>query len=393
MAVSGRLRRLRRGIVAGQSGEIPDSQKDPAHRPLRDRLRYAHAMISALTRDRVRELDRWLAERPSKGRWLVVTHDNPDPDALAAALLLSKLLRQAYREKVTTAYGGLIGRAENQEMVRVLKVPLSRLRSLNFKNYGHVAMVDCQPGTGNSSVPEDLPVDLVFDHHPLRKKTTKVGFADIRIDYGATASIVAEYVLAKGLELTRREATALVYALRTETLDFSRETLGPDRELYHHFQPRADNRALGRIQYPRLSVDYFATLSLALRNLETVGTLIVSHLGPVAQPDIVPEIADLLLRMDGKTWSLCTGVHDGRVYSSLRTTNQRAHAGALMRRLLGRRGRGGGHGVLAGGWVPVAPKQDWQAVEAQLAVRLARLLRKDPEKLTRLELLPTKPHI
>lgn len=346
-------------------------------------------MISALTRERLSELETWLSERPKKGRWLIVTHDNPDPDALAAALLLGKLLRTGYREKVTLAHGGLIGRAENQEMVKVLNIPLSRLRSLNPKNYQHLAMVDCQPGTGNSSVPPSLPVDLVFDHHPLRKQTSSVPFADVRVGYGATASIVAEYVLAKSIELTKREATAVVYALRTETLDFSRESLGQDRDLYHYFHARADNRALGRIQYPRLSVDYFATLSLALRNLETVDSLIVSHLGPVSQPDIVPEIADLLLRMEGKTWALSTGVHEDRVYASLRTTNSRAHAGSLMRRLLGRRGRGGGHGVLAGGWVPIPAKGEWQEAEAELAVRLARLLRKDPEKLARLDLLPT----
>src|SRR5262249_42335327 len=122
--------------------------------------------------------------------------------------------------------------------------------------------------------------------------------------------------------------------------------------------------------------------------LETVDTLIVTHLGNVEQPDIVPEIADLLLRLEGKTWSLATGRYGDRVYLSIRTTNPRADAGTLMRRLLGRRGKGGGHGRTAGGWIDVAkvPEGDRMAGQRDVALRLARELKKDPAKIAPLAL-------
>src|SRR6185295_2182628 len=143
---------------------------------------------------------------------------------------------------------------------------------------------------------------------------------------------------------------------------------------------------------PRLPVAYFSNLHDALESLESVDSLILSHLGPIEQPDIVPEIADLLLRMEGKTWALATGYFDGRLYLSIRTTNTRADAGSLMRRLIGRRGKGGGHGMIAGGWIDagkVTDPAERREMQKRLGIRLARELKKNPEKIARIELRET----
>ncbi len=100
----------------------------------------------------------------------------------------------------------------------------------------------------------------------------------------------------------------------------------------------------------------------------------------------MPEIADLLLRLEGKTWSLCTGRFDDRIYLSVRTTNPRADAGNIMRKLVGSKGRGGGHGMTAGGWVSVGARVDPAIQQRRLAERLAGYLRKDPDKLAPLPL-------
>jgi len=215
-----------------------------------------------------------------------------------------------------------------------------------------------------------------------------VPFSDIRPGYGATATILAEYLEVSGLPLPRSLATAVVYAIRYETQEFGREYSKADKAVYDRLLPETDRRALARIQNARLPLSYFVNLHEALENLETVDTLVISHLGRVEQPDIVPEIADLLLRMEGKTWSLCTGRFEDRIYLSIRTTNQRADAGGLIRRLIGRRGKGGGHGMIAGGWMPMdrAPGGDPVALQRVLGRRLARLLRKKPDKISRVVL-------
>jgi nanoRNase/pAp phosphatase (c-di-AMP/oligoRNAs hydrolase) len=344
-------------------------------------------MISEVTRDCFARL----AERvraDSSGRWLVLTHDNPDPDALASAQILALLLARAFKRKVTVAYGGIIGRAENQEMMRTLKLDFRHVRNLSFKNYAHFALVDTQPRTGNNQLPRGIVPDVVIDHHPLRKPTEAAPYHDVRPTYGATATILAEYLVASGLRSTHALATALVYAIRTETQDFAREYAGHDKEVYDLFFPQANHRLLARIQTPRLPLSYFGNLHEALESLESVDTLIVTHLGIVEQPDIIPEIADLLLRLEGKTWSLATGLFGDRIYLSIRTTNPRADAGTLMRRLLARRGKGGGHGRTAGGWIDAAkiPPAERRAVQREVAARLARELRKDPGKMVRVGL-------
>ena len=340
-------------------------------------------MITDLTRQKLAELAAYVEQGTSTGRWLVLMHDNPDPDSIAAAAGLSKLLRKVFKRRVTTAYGGIIGRAENQQMVSVLGIRLSHLRHLNWKHYRHFALVDTQPRTGNNQLPDEVTPDLVFDHHPPRRATQQSPFVDIRPEYGATATILAEYLMAAEVPISKRNATALVYAIRTETQDFGRQYARADKEVYDGLHSSADLRALAKIQSPPLPETYYRTLHEALEHVESVETLVVSHVGQVAQPDIVPEIADLLLRLKGKTWSFATGFFEDRLYLSIRTTNPRADAGKLMRRLLGKRGKGGGHGMMAGGWIklPTNGGGSPQRLQASLTSRLAKYLKKNPERL------------
>jgi len=350
-------------------------------------------MITEPTRDGFSGLKALIERQEKPGRWLVLTHDNPDPDALASAQLLARVLRQTFRQKVTVAYGGIIGRAENQEMVKALRLPFSHIRNLSLKRYRHFALVDTQPRSGNNQLPSRIVPDIVIDHHPLRANTQGGPFYDIRPKYGATATLLAEYMLAAGVKPNRALATALIYAIRSETLDFAREHIGPDKAVHDQFFPLANHRLLARIQSPRLPLSYFANLHDALENLEAVDSLILSHLGAVDQPDIVPEIADLLLRLEGKTWSLVTGYFQDRLYLSIRTTNPRADAGNLMRRVLGRRGKGGGHGMIAGGWIDagkLAEPAERRELQRKLGARLARELKKNPEKMARVELRRTE---
>jgi nanoRNase/pAp phosphatase (c-di-AMP/oligoRNAs hydrolase) len=347
-------------------------------------------LASAATLAALARLDERFAAEP-RGRWLVLTHDNPDPDALAAAAVLTQLLKRRYAVSATVGYGGIIGRAENLEMVRTLRLRLSRVRHLNWKHYRHFALVDTQPSTGNNQLPPDVVADVVIDHHPPRKESHRSPFADIRPSYGATATILAEYMLASGIQPTARIATALIYAIRTETLDFRREGTGPDRELYDYLYPLASKRALGRIQHPNLPVSYFRTLHSALERMQGVDNVILCHLPSTPTPDSVPQIADLLLRTEGKTWSLASGPYEDRLWLALRTTNPRADAGRTMRRIIGRKGKGGGHGTMAGGWLPLERPEDLEAQQRMVSERLLRILGKDPQRLSPVRLAEPAP--
>src|SRR5436305_2156569 len=237
------------------------------------RCRIAPPMITDETRDCYARLAERVRQSASggaaskTGRWLVLTHDNPDPDALASALILTRVLRSAFRQKATTAYGGIIGRAENREMVKSLRLRLSHVRNLNLKRYQRFALADTQPKSGNNQLPPRAVPDIVIDHHPLRQATRLGPFHDVRPKYGATATILAEYLLASGVRSTHAIATALIYALRTETNDFAREFTGPDTAIYDRFFPQADHRLPARIQTRRLPLAYFSNLHDALAAL------------------------------------------------------------------------------------------------------------------------------
>jgi hypothetical protein len=205
-------------------------------------------MPSEATKARFASLAGVVTATSARDRWLLLTHDNPDPDALASTAALALILRRRFRRRATIAYGGMIGRAENREMVRALRLDLSHLRHLNRRNYQHFALIDCQPWTGNSQLPSEVVPDLVFDHHPMRKATQRSRFFDVRPEYGATATILTEYLEEAGLHVTRPLATGLVYAIRSETQDFGREAAGPDHAAYDRLLPRIDRRTLARIQ-------------------------------------------------------------------------------------------------------------------------------------------------
>ena len=207
-------------------------------------------MLSELARNRFAAFRSHIESTDPRGRWLILTHDNPDPDALTAATVLAKVLRSGFQRRVTAAYRGIIGRAENQEMVRSLGMQFSQARRLKLESYRYVALVDCQPATGNSPVPDDLAPEVVIDHHPRRPRTSASAFHDLRNDYAASATIVAEYLLAAGIPATRREATAIVYAIRSETLDFSRGADEADRLIHDHFNARALPRLLAGFRTP-----------------------------------------------------------------------------------------------------------------------------------------------
>ena len=299
------------------------------------------------------------------------------------------MLRPAFQQKVTVAYGGIIGRAENREMVQSLRLPFSHVRHLSFKKYRRFALVDTQPRSGNNQLPPRIVPDVVIDHHPVRQTTQTGPFFDIRPKYGATATILAEYMLAAGIQPTHAVATALIYAIRSETQDFAREYTGPDKAIHDLFFPQANHRLLARIQSPRLPLTYFGNLHDALENLESVDSLIVSHLGSRRAaghragdrgPAPAPGRQDLValhrllqrppLPLDPHHQ------HPGRRGLADEPPGRAARQGRRPRhdgRGLDRPEQGPG-----GGGAPQAA--------AQLAVRLARELKKKPEKLTRIEL-------
>lgn len=285
------------------------------------------------------------------GKTIIVIHDNPDPDCLASAMALRHLITMKLGRDAVITFSGMIGRSENIAMARELEITLVPLSMVDLDDVSAVCMLDTQPGTGNNSLPPDCRVDIVIDHHPMRGATTKCRWVDVRDDYGVTATILYEYLVAQNITISTKLATALFYAIKSETQDLGREANQPDRDAYLRLFPIANKRLLYEITHPKLMIEHFQTIHRGVENSVIYGKLLVANLQAICFPEVVSEIADYLIRLEGVETVLSMGHYNNDVILSIRTTSNLINAGEIIRRLVADRGTAGGHGMMAGGKV------------------------------------------
>lgn len=302
----------------------------------------------------IQKAERLLGLLKGKSSMLIVMQDYPDPDAIAAAVALRALANARAEIQCSMAHGGTVGRAENRALVDYLDLNLRNVRELDLARYDLIAMVDTQPGAGNNSLPGHVIPHIVIDHHPIRRTTRQAEFTDVRSRYGATCTILYEYLMACQVEIEAPLATALVYGIRSDTQDLGGESTRPDIEAFSALYPEANRRMLAEIQSRRVPAAYFRLLMQGIVRARLFDARIVSDLGETDNPDMIGEIADLLLRLEGAAWALCYGTFQGRMLLSLRTSDPDANAGRIMRGIVSAYGTGGGHHALAGAQIDLS---------------------------------------
>jgi nanoRNase/pAp phosphatase (c-di-AMP/oligoRNAs hydrolase) len=307
-------------------------------------------------------------ERP--GPLVILPHDNPDPDALASAATLRYIAKTLAGKDAAIALGGFVGRAENRAMVRYLNIPLVPVADLPLRASDTIiALVDTQPGRQNNSLPVGAQATIVIDHHPQYVSTAGIPFADMRDGYGATSTILTEYLMDTRLRPETKIATALFYGIMAETQDLGREASDPDMAATHFLYPHTNKRRLAKIENARVPREYFAAFRQAIQAAIIYDRAIVSVLGEIRYPDMVAEMADFLLRLDEVEWAAAIGKYENYLYVSLRTTNRDVNAGDLLQRVLGSE-HAGGHDMIAGGRIALPPGADWEEAEARLRGRV-----------------------
>lgn len=282
---------------------------------------------------------------------LIVMQDNPDPDSIAAATALRRLANAHFDIQCSIAYGGVIGRAENRALAAYLGLNFRRIAEVDVSKYDATALVDTQPGTGNNSLPPDRTPDIVIDHHPLQKATRAAPFNDVRSRYGAVSTILYQYLRETGIEPDPPLATALLYAIRTDTQDLGRQACQEDVEAVGALYPLANARMLSAIQRGRVKPEYFQVLHHGLEHARVYENCILCPLHEVHSPDMAGETADLLMRHEGIEWVITCAFHAEKMWISLRTSQSDANAGETMARIVRGIGTGGGHGGSAGGQI------------------------------------------
>jgi len=209
------------------------------------------------------------------GPIVIIPHDNPDPDALASAATLTHLFRELGKRDASIALGGIVGRAENRAMLTYLNINLIPVSSIDLTSEAVVALVDTQPGRSNNSLPEGVTPTVVIDHHPAYSDYGSVPFLDLRTDYGATSTILAEYLRESRLPIDAKIATALFYGIAAETQDLGREATAADVAASMFLYPYTNKRRLAKIENARVPKEYFKGFRDAIEEAKVYDKIII----------------------------------------------------------------------------------------------------------------------
>ncbi len=302
---------------------------------------------------------------------------DPDPDAIASALALKRLLWRRLCSVVITPIRP-ITRPQNQRMVQLLGITLTPLKDLNLGDFNRKAMVDSQPA--HNELFGTHHFDVIIDHHP-RLLETRAPFLDIRPQYGATSTIMTEYLREARIKPSLKLATALYYGIKTDTSNFERPATEADVRAFHYLFGFTRRPLVRRLEFAEFNLPMFGYLQLALNRYRIRHNRLYTFLGPVVAPDILVILADFFLRAGEISWTVVGGIYQDKLVVIFRNDGLRKNAGRLAMQAFGKLGSAGGHAASARAEVPlknidmndITRWQEWQDYIVHRVERHGRL--------------------
>ena len=299
----------------------------------------------SVTRQKVQQYQHYFRDAD---RVLILTHNDPDPDALASGLALRTILR---RTRQTAILGCLQGvtRPENQRMVKLLDLQYEVIAADQLAGFDKIALVDVQPHYFPGLLPH---ADLVIDHHPEQTGYTAV-YRDIRPDYGSTSTILTEHLRAVDLDVSERTATAMLYAIKSDTLFFNRQANSADLDAFTYLYPRADATMVRKMEGSEITAERLDYVIKAWQAGRMVEHVFCAFLGEPPREDFVPYVADFYLQLEDVQWTVVSGVVNDTFVVSVRNLGYSRKARDFVRRWFNDIGSAGGHRTMAKAVVPL----------------------------------------
>ena len=298
----------------------------------------------SMTRARVHQYQRYFAD---VDRVLILLHNDPDPDALASGLALRNLLR---RTKTTAIIGAIQGvtRPENMRMANMLDIQVEQITPASFQEFERIATVDVQPHYFGGQLDR---VDLVVDHHPEQAGYSAV-FKDIRADYGSTSTILTEHLRAVDVNISERTATAMLYAIKSDTLFFARHTNRVDLEAFTFLYPLADAALIRKMEGAEITLERLEYVTRASQGI-LKEQVFSAFIGEAPREDFIPYTADFFLQLEDVKWTIVAGFVNGSLIVSVRNLGYSRNAGEFVKRWFADIGSAGGHRAMAKAIVPI----------------------------------------
>jgi len=279
---------------------------------------------------------------------LILLHNDPDPDAIASGLGLRNILR---RTRQTAIIGCMYGvtRPENLRMLKLLDLQIEVMTAEQIKSFDRIALVDVQPHYFPGLLPQ---VDLVIDHHPEQPGYSAV-FKDIRPDYGSTSTILTEHLRAVDIDISERTATAMLYAIKSDTLFFNRQANRADLDAFSYLYPLSDATMIRKMEGSEITGERLDFIIKAWQHGRMVEHVFCAFIGEPSREDFIPYVADFYLQLEHVQWSVISGVVNDTFIVSVRNLGYSRNAGDFVRRWFSDIGSAGGHRTMAKAVVPL----------------------------------------
>ena len=329
-----------------------------------------------------------------KERVAIVMHDNPDPDSIASAMGLERILLSWNSEiKCKLLYSGEISHSQNKTMVNVLSIPLVDIAEIEDiqEEFDIFITVDVLP---ERCLDKDIPCLMAIDHH--RSDTKRAEIQDIR-PVGATSSIIWEYMQIEGIKFKKSDehdaiiATALLMGIKTDTSDLVSDNITDlDFQAYRNLLEHVNQRHLSAIiSYP--IPPHFFELRSNLdqeENIRSDGGVFVGGVGYISSSkrDALPALAEERARVEGIETAFVFGIVGENIEVSVRSVGLSVDVNALCQKLFGKQYAGGKMGAGAAkiplGFMALDPNvpnevkdKVWEAVKERIIDKIFHVVK------------------
>lgn len=286
-----------------------------------------------------------------RGRTVYIqTHNFPDPDAIASAFGLQNLLKDmGIPSKI--CYAGRIDKLSAAKMLDILEIEMYSYGSVRdqMEESDYIICVDSQKNGGNIT---DFVGDEVacIDHHPVYENVF-YKYADFR-STGACATIITDYYICAGKTPDVNTATALLYGIKMDTLQFTRGVTDKDIEMFRYLYSRSDLEKLTRLERNNMELKDLKAYGAAIENIKLYDTAGFSFI-PFSCPDaLIGILADFILALDEVEIAVVSSEREDGIKISVRSEISQIKADILIRAALDGFGNAGGHSTMAAGLIP-----------------------------------------
>ena len=284
----------------------------------------------------------------TSSKFAILTHDNPGPDTIASAIALRAICRNRDIE-TDIVYNGEIGHQEDRAFVNLLGIDLLARSDVDLEEYDTIALVDHAKAAES---PVDRPVDVVIDHYEPEVEYDAT-FVDVRPNVASTSTIITKYVQELDLSLAEDVATALLYGIRAETLDFKRDTRPADLTAAAYLYPFADHDTLEQVESPSMSPETLDVLAEAIGNRDVRGSHLISNAGFVRDRNALARAAQHLLNLEGITTTAVFAISENTIHLAARSKDIRLNIRRVLEDAFGENGEAVGHSTDASIDIPL----------------------------------------